>query len=84
MRATKEVRKMKKLILAATLVAITPLMAKDHEAAQRLDAAAAVFGEVMGAPDKGIPQEMLEHAHCIVIVPELTFVVRIFFASGKT
>jgi len=60
---------MKKLILVAA-VAFTPLMAKDNEAAKRLDAAAAVFSEVMSAPDKGIPQEMLEHAHCIVIVPD--------------
>src|SRR6478672_7927738 len=59
-----------KLILA-TVVALAPLMAKDKEPAQRLDAAAVVFSEVMAAPDKGIPQEMLEHAHCIVIVPEL-------------
>jgi len=36
---------MKKLILAGALVvAITPLMAKDNEPAQRLDAAAVVFG----------------------------------------
>jgi hypothetical protein len=53
---------MKNLILIAA-VALTPLMAKDKEPAQRLDAAAVVFSEVMGAPDKGIPQEMLEHAH---------------------
>ena len=39
--------------------------------ATRLNDAAAVFSEVMAAPDKGIPQEMLEHAHCIVIVPDL-------------
>ena len=30
---------------------------------------AAVFSEVMATPDKGIPQELLENAHCIVIVP---------------
>jgi len=73
-----------KLILAA-VVAFTPLMAplmaKDNEPAQRLDAAAAVFSEVMAAPDKGIPQEMLEHAHCIVIVPELKTAA--FIVGGK-
>ena len=72
---------MKKLILAATLVAITPLMAKDNEPAQRMDAAATVFAEVMGTPDKGIPQEMLEHAHCIVIVPDLKTAA--FIVGGK-
>ena len=59
------------IVALAPIVAIAPLTAKDNEPAQRLDAAAVVFSEVMGAPDKGIPQEMLEHAHCIVIVPEL-------------
>ena len=73
-----------KLILAA-IVAITPLIAKDNEPAKRLDAAAAVLTEVMGAPDKGIPQEMLEHAHCIVIVPELktaAFIVGAKYGKG--
>lgn len=71
---------MKKLILVAA-VALTPLMAKDNEAAQRLDAAATVFSQVMGTPDKGIPQEMLEHAHCIVIVPDLK--TGAFIVGGK-
>jgi lipid-binding SYLF domain-containing protein len=78
-----------KLILAAVMalapiVAITPLMAKDHESGQRLDAAAVVFSEVMGAPDRGIPQELLEHAHCIVIVPDLKTAAFVFGAKyGK-
>src|SRR5579872_2382222 len=59
-----------RLILVSTL-AIAPLLAKDNEPAKRLDEAAAVFSEVMAAPDKGIPQELLENAHCIVIVPDL-------------
>jgi lipid-binding SYLF domain-containing protein len=73
-----------KLILAA-IVAITPLMAKDNEPAKRLDEAAVVLSEVMGAPDKGIPQEMLENAHCIVIVPELktgAFIVGAKYGKG--
>jgi SH3 domain-containing YSC84-like protein 1 len=63
-----------RLIIAttvATTLAFTPLVAQDNEPAKRLDDAAAVLSEVMAAPDKGIPQELLENAHCIVIVPEL-------------
>jgi len=52
-------------------MALTPLLAADQEPAKRLDAAATVFSEVMATPDKGIPQELLETAHCIVIVPDL-------------
>ena len=53
------------------VLALTPLLAKNSEPVNRLDGAAAVFSEVMSAPDKGIPQELLENAHCIVIVPDL-------------
>jgi len=73
------------VVALAPIVALTPLMAKDNEPAKRLDAAAAVFAEVMGAPDKGIPREMLEHAHCIVIVPELktaAFIVGAKYGKG--
>jgi SH3 domain-containing YSC84-like protein 1 len=69
-----------RMILAATL-AIMPLLAKNNEAVKRLDEATAVFSEVMAAPDKGIPQEMLENAHCIVIVPSLKTAA--FVLGGK-
>ena len=65
-------------------LALTPLLAKDNEPAKRLNEAAAVFTEVMGAPDKGIPQELLENAHCIVIVPDLKTAAFVFGAKyGK-
>ena len=63
-----------RLIIATTLattLALTPLLAADNEPAKRLDEAAAVFSEIMTAPDKGIPQDLLQNAHCIVIVPAL-------------
>ena len=69
-----------RMILTAAL-AIVPLLAKNNEPVKRLDEAAAVFTEVMAAPDKGIPQEMLEHAHCIVIVPDLK--TGAFIIGGK-
>jgi SH3 domain-containing YSC84-like protein 1 len=69
-----------RMILVATL-AIMPLLAKDKEPAKRLNEAAAVFSEVMAAPDKGIPQEMLSNAHCIVIVPGLKTAA--FLVGGK-
>src|ERR1700722_19788738 len=69
-----------KLILVAA-IALTPLLAKDLEPAKRLDAAATVVSEIMAAPDKGIPREMLDHAHCIVIVPDLKTAA--FVVGGK-
>jgi len=73
-----------KLIIATTLattVALTPLLAADDEPAKRLDQAAAVFSEIMATPDKGIPQDLLAKAHCIVIVPELK--TGAFIVGGK-
>jgi SH3 domain-containing YSC84-like protein 1 len=70
---------MKFTIVAA--LALTPLLAMDKESAKRLNDAAAVFSEVMATPDKGIPQDMLENAHCIVIVPGLKTAA--FLVGGK-
>ena len=70
-----------RLILAATL-ALTPFMlAADTEPAKRLEEAAAVFSEIMATPDKGIPEELLAGAHCIVIVPGLKTAA--FVVGGK-
>lgn len=71
-------------ILLATL-AIAPLLAKDDEPAKRLTEAAAVFSEIMATPDKGIPEDLLANAHCIVIVPNLktgAFVVGAKYGKG--
>jgi len=55
--------------LTATLLPFTASAASD--AAKRLQSAAEAFKEVMGIPDKAIPQQLLEKAECIVIIPDL-------------
>lgn len=55
--------------LTATLLPFTAYAASD--APKRLQAAAEAFKEVMGIPDKSIPQDLLEKAQCIVIIPDL-------------
>ena len=70
---------MRFILLAA--LAIVPMMAKNNDSVKRLNEAAAVFSEIMATPDKGIPQEMLENAHCIVIVPGLKTAA--FLVGGK-
>lgn len=67
--------------MVATTVALTPLLAADDEPAKRLNDAAVVFSEVMESPDKGIPRDLLEKAHCIVIVPDLKTAA--FVVGGK-
>lgn len=41
------------------------------DAPKRLETAASTLKEVMGTPDKAIPEELLNKAYCIVIVPDL-------------
>lgn len=55
--------------LTATLLPFTASAASDTT--KRLQNAAESFKEVMGIPDKAIPQELLEKAECIVIIPDL-------------
>jgi SH3 domain-containing YSC84-like protein 1 len=69
-----------RMILVAAL-AVAPMLAKDNEPAKRLNEAAAVFSEIMATPDKGIPEDLLANAHCIVIVPGLKTAAFVF--GGK-
>ncbi len=70
---------MRMLLVAA--LAITPMLAKDNEPAKRLTESAAVLSEIMATPDKGIPEDLLANAHCIVIVPGLKSAA--FLVGGK-
>src|SRR5258707_786921 len=40
-------------------------------AANRVESAATVLNEIMSAPDKGIPEEILGSAKCIAVVPSM-------------
>jgi len=65
---------LKKIMLFVALVSLTSLgWAQSHleKSTDRLDNAAKVLHEIMGAPDKGIPEEVLDHAKCIAVVPHL-------------
>ena len=77
-------------LLLPCLVAL-PMFAQ-KEAAARLTAATDVLNEIMATPDKGIPQDLLDKAACVIVVPNLKkagFVVgakygRGFFSCRKT
>ena len=65
---------MKKLMTVVALLGMTSIgwAGTDREATvDRLQHAGAVLHEIMAAPDKGIPEEVLEHAKCIAVVPHM-------------
>ena len=65
---------MKKLVTLVAVLSLTSIgwAATNREATvDRMDHAGRVLHEIMAAPDKGIPQEVLEHAKCVAVVPHL-------------
>ena len=42
-----------------------------EDATDRLDNSTKVLHEIMGMPDKGIPEEVLDHAKCVAVVPHM-------------
>lgn len=56
-------------IKSCLLALVVAAAAHAEKAQERLAEAATVFEEIMSTPEKGIPQDLLERAHCIVIVP---------------
>jgi len=63
----------KKLMLFAALLSLTSLgwAESQQESNDRLNNAATVLHEVMSTPDKGIPEEVLDHAKCVAVVPHM-------------
>src|SRR3954454_16444943 len=60
------------LALSLGCMPLAAASTKDQQRNQeRLTDSVDLFNEVMGTPDKAIPQDLLEKAHCIVIVPGL-------------
>jgi len=57
----------------AFAIGCAPLLAADTttKTAERLDDSASLFSEIMSTPDRAIPQDLLEKANCIVLVPDL-------------
>ncbi len=74
---------MKKLI--AVFAATAAVLCAESDAPKRLQAAAGAFKEVMDVPDKAIPQDLLNKAQCVVIVPGLkkgAFIVGAKYGKG--
>ncbi len=69
-------RKFALLTLLVSLSAFSPAFAaddqaKDSKVTDRVQAAADVLDEIQGAPDRGIPQEILGSSECVAVVPSM-------------
>jgi len=58
---------------------------KTSDEVKRINSAANALDEIMGAPDKGIPQEVFEGAKCVAVVPSMIkggFIVGARYGKG--
>jgi SH3 domain-containing YSC84-like protein 1 len=65
---------MKKVMLFLAMLSLGSLCwaaSAREDATERLENSKQVLHEIMGMPDKGIPEEVLEHAKCIAVVPHM-------------
>lgn len=68
---------MKKLLPLTLLVSLCAFsfaaddQTRETKASDRVQAAADVLDDIQGAPDKGIPQEVLGSAECVAVVPSM-------------
>ena len=53
-----------------------------EDATDRLDKATTVLHEIMAMPDKGIPEEVLDHAKCVAVIPHMVKGGFVFGAKG--
>jgi len=77
--------KMTTSILALALAPVLAVASSKGDSVKRINASAEVFTEIMSAPDKGIPTEILEKAQCIGIIPDLKrvgFIVGAKYGKG--
>jgi lipid-binding SYLF domain-containing protein len=65
---------MKKVMFVLAMLSLGTLCwagSAREDATERLGNATTVLHEIMGMPDKGIPEEVLEHAKCVAVIPHM-------------
>jgi lipid-binding SYLF domain-containing protein len=78
---------MQRIALALSLSSAAFLLQAADTAQERLSDSTKTFNEIMATPDKGIPQDLLEKANCVVIVPGMKqagFIVGGKYGKGFT
>ncbi len=76
---------MKKIMMVLALLSLTAVSRADQSKSdtdERIDKAGEVLRQIMAAPDRGIPQEVLDHAKCVAVVPHMVKGGFVFGAEG--
>jgi lipid-binding SYLF domain-containing protein len=67
----KSLKKSMLLLVLLSLASVAWAESDRESSTDRLDKSAKVLREIMSAPDNGIPEEVLEHAKCVAVVPHM-------------
>jgi len=59
------------LLMISCVLTITLSADEDSKAVRRVESAGTVLDEIQGAPDQGIPEEVLGSAECVAVIPTL-------------
>ena len=62
-------RKLAAVVLAALTLTLAPRVVAQQVETDRLTEAARVLDEVLAAPDKGVPEAIIEKAQAVVVIP---------------
>jgi lipid-binding SYLF domain-containing protein len=76
---------MKRFAILSVMLTVPLFASTLNDDIKRIDTAAAVFGEIMHAPDGGIPRDLIERAHCVGIIPNMKragFIVGAKYGKG--
>jgi len=76
---------MKKVMILLAMLSLGTLCwagTAREDATDRLDNATNVLHEIMGMSDNGIPEEVLEHAKCVAVVPHMVKAGFVFGGKG--
>lgn len=68
-----------------SVIASSAFAAPTKEEAKRLDQSAQVINELRDAPDRGIPDDLWNKAHCVVVIPSMKKIAFVFggeYGSG--
>jgi len=78
-------KKLLVLVVVASFASAAWAAGEREKVVDRVEGAATVLDEIMAAPDKGIPEEVIGSAQCIAIVPSLLkggFIVGAAYGKG--
>ncbi len=76
---------MKKLVIVFLLISGLGTAADEKKAMERVNTAATVMNEIMAAPDKAIPGDLLKKAECVAVIPSMKkggFIVGAKYGKG--